>query len=168
MGIPVPPSGSTSARIMIVGEAPGAEEERQLAPFVGASGMELNRMLAEAGITRSECFLTNLCKERPPKNEISLWFRKSTKFSSKPSKEDEKKRAAGVEPKDFVPLRSMLVHPKIKEGFRILISEIETVKPNMVIPLGNSSMWALTGKWGIVKWRGSMLEIDTEELSKWL
>lgn len=166
MSIPVPPSGPAGARIMIVGEAPGAEEERQLAPFVGASGMELNRMLADAGITRSECFLTNLCKERPPRNDITLWFRKSLKFSSKPTKEDEKKRAAGIEPREFVHLRNMLVSPKVLAGFELLRKEIALVNPSIIIAVGNSSMWALTGKWGIVKWRGSMLHSDYDGTHK--
>ena len=66
----VPASGPAQARIMIIGEAPGVEEERQLKPFVGLSGQELGRMLSEAGIVRSECYLTNACKYRPPGNDI--------------------------------------------------------------------------------------------------
>jgi uracil-DNA glycosylase family 4 len=68
MPIQVRPSGPTDARVMIVGEAPGAEEERKGEPFVGASGHELTKMLHEAGIARSQCFITNVCRERPPGN----------------------------------------------------------------------------------------------------
>src|SRR5215468_5746534 len=157
MGIQVPPDGPPSARVMIVGEAPGVEEEQQGRPFVGPSGNELNRMLQEAGILRSECFVTNLCKERPPRNEIGLWIRNSLKFGSKPTKEDEKRRAAGVEPRTFVRFRDKLVDPRVQIGANLLAKEIELVKPEIIITVGNSSMWALTGKWGITKWRGSML-----------
>lgn len=157
MGIQVPPDGPVPARVMIVGEAPGSEEEIKLTPFVGASGMELNRMLQEAGISRSECFVTNLCRERPPKNEIGLYLRKSLKFSSKTTKEDLKRLAAGIDPRKFVRLRDMLVDPKVLEGYELLKKEISLVNPNIIIAVGNSSMWALTGRWGITKWRGSML-----------
>src|SRR5580765_77787 len=153
-------SGPIPARVMIVGEAPGVEEERHHLPFVGPSGAELNRMLGEAGITRAECYVTNLSKERPPRNDISLWMRKSLKFTSKPTKEDEKKRAAGVEPRNFVRFRNQLVHPFIEDGFALLKKEIDLVRPQIIITVGNSSMWALTGKWGITKWRGSMLYAD--------
>ncbi len=60
MPILVPPSGPSPARLMIVGEAPGVEEELKLQPFVGASGQELDRMLRDAGIMRSEM----LCNQR--------------------------------------------------------------------------------------------------------
>jgi uracil-DNA glycosylase family 4 len=64
---------------MIVGEAPGVEEDRIGLPFQGTSGQELNRMLSEAGIARNECFLTNVCRVRPANNDINLFFAKYTK-----------------------------------------------------------------------------------------
>jgi len=160
MAIIVPPEGPPNARIFIVGEAPGFEEEQQGRPFVGASGNELNRMLHEAGISRTECFVSNLCKERPPRNDISLWLRSSLKFSTKPTKEDERRRAAGVEPRNFVRLRDNLVDPRVQSGFNLLKKEISLVNPAIIITVGNTSMWALTGRWGITKWRGSMLHTD--------
>src|SRR5678815_680890 len=58
-------------KIAIVGEAWGAEEARARAPFVGASGQELTRMLAEAGIHRADCFLTNVFNIKPePTNDV--------------------------------------------------------------------------------------------------
>lgn len=154
------PDGPVPAKIMIVGEAPGEEEERRGVPFVGASGSELSRMLHEAGISRSECFMTNLCRERPPGNDISLWLRNRPLRGGKYLKEDEKRLRLGIDPAKFTPLRDQWVHSKVHEGFDLLRREIELVKPNIIIPVGNSSMWALTGKWGITKWRGSMLTTD--------
>ena len=58
-------------RIAIVGEAPGAEEERTGHPFVGPAGAELGRALASAGIRRAGCHTTNVLDCRPPGNEIS-------------------------------------------------------------------------------------------------
>jgi uracil-DNA glycosylase/DNA polymerase I-like protein with 3'-5' exonuclease and polymerase domains len=162
MAIKVPSSGPPNAKVMVVGEAPGEMEERQLAPFVGASGMELNRMLNEAGLLRSQCFLTNLCKYRPPRNKFDFWLRKSPRFPKKPSKEDEARRAAGIEPKTFVCLRDMLVDPRVAEGFEELKKEISLVHPEIIITVGGPSTWALTGRWGITKWRGSMLWTDLD------
>jgi DNA polymerase len=56
------------ADLMIVGEAPGADEDATGLPFVGAAGRNLTRLLAEAGLDRTKCYLTNVVKCRPPAN----------------------------------------------------------------------------------------------------
>jgi len=61
-------TGDRGARLMVVGEAPGMEEDRQGEPFVGRAGMLLNAMLRAAGFARSEVFIANLLKCRPPHN----------------------------------------------------------------------------------------------------
>ena len=53
---------------MFVGEAPGAEEDRQGLPFVGRAGQLLNQMLEEIGLSREEVFIANVLKSRPPGN----------------------------------------------------------------------------------------------------
>ena len=60
--------GNRRARLMVVGEAPGAEEDRQGEPFVGRAGMLLNAMLRAAGFERGEVFIANVLKCRPPNN----------------------------------------------------------------------------------------------------
>lgn len=60
--------GNPDAGLMLVGEAPGAEEDLAGLPFVGASGKLLDRMLGSIGITRAECLITNLIPWRPPGN----------------------------------------------------------------------------------------------------
>ncbi len=60
--------GSHNADWMIVGEAPGAEEDRQGEPFVGAAGQLLNRMLRAVGLAREQVFIANTLKCRPPGN----------------------------------------------------------------------------------------------------
>ncbi len=60
--------GSESARWLIVGEAPGAEEDRQGEPFVGPAGQLLNEMLRAVGVARAEVFIANILKCRPPDN----------------------------------------------------------------------------------------------------
>jgi len=64
----VPGEGSVDAAIMLVGEAPGAAEDREGRPFIGASGKFLAEMLESIGLTREDVFITNIVKYRPPKN----------------------------------------------------------------------------------------------------
>jgi DNA polymerase len=60
--------GDRSARWMIVGEAPGSEEDRRGEPFVGRAGQLLDAMLLAAGFKRSDVFIANVLKCRPPNN----------------------------------------------------------------------------------------------------
>ncbi len=61
-------SGDPNAKIMILGEGPGAAEDLEGVPFVGRSGALLDQALTEAGLLRSEVFITNIVKCRPPGN----------------------------------------------------------------------------------------------------
>src|ERR1044072_3777506 len=61
-------AGDADAEVMFVGEAPGAEEDRQGLPFVGRAGRLLNQMLEEIGLSREEVFIANVLKSRPPGN----------------------------------------------------------------------------------------------------
>ncbi len=60
--------GNPEARLMLIGEAPGAEEDRLGKPFVGPSGRLLDRMLAWVGLDRSQVYITNVIFWRPPGN----------------------------------------------------------------------------------------------------
>jgi DNA polymerase len=60
--------GDRQARLMVVGEAPGADEDRQGEPFVGRAGQLLNSMLRAAGFDRSGVYIANILKCRPPNN----------------------------------------------------------------------------------------------------
>lgn len=60
--------GSINADIVFIGEAPGKNEDEQGLPFVGAAGKFLNEMLAAAGMQRSDVYITNIVKYRPPNN----------------------------------------------------------------------------------------------------
>jgi len=55
-------------RALFLGEAPGADEERQGRPFVGAAGRLLEANMSSIGLSRTDCFITNAVKYRPPKN----------------------------------------------------------------------------------------------------
>lgn len=138
------PSGPSNARVMIVGEAPGEMEVVKGEPFVGASGQELSRLLHEAGIQRSQCFLTNVCRTRPPGNDITMFLAM---------------RKADISI-HHVRLREKWVLPQIADGVERLKREIELCQPNVIVALGNVALWALTGHWGIMSWRGSVVEAD--------
>jgi DNA polymerase len=60
--------GPEPACLMFIGEAPGAQEDRQGQPFVGPAGQLLERMLAAVGLRREEVYITNIVKCRPPEN----------------------------------------------------------------------------------------------------
>ena len=64
----VGPSGDLSSRLVFVGEAPGATEDRTGKPFVGKAGKMLDRLLADNGLPRESIMITNAVKCRPPNN----------------------------------------------------------------------------------------------------
>lgn len=68
----VPGEGSPNARILLIGEAPGFHEDTQGKPFVGNSGKFLTDLLAKAGLSREDVFITNVVKHRPPGNRDPL------------------------------------------------------------------------------------------------
>ena len=121
----VEPCGPRDAKIAIVGEAPGSDEERLGIPFVGSSGDLLTRTLLGVGIKRESCYITNVIKVRPPANKL------------------ERLKELGLTIEEFYPE---------------LYTELNQIKPNIVIALGNTPLMALTGQTGISNWRGSVLE----------
>jgi uracil-DNA glycosylase family 4 len=64
--------GNIDAEIVFIGEAPGKNEDEQGLPFVGAAGKFLNEMLARADMQRSDVYITNIVKYRPPNNRDPL------------------------------------------------------------------------------------------------
>ena len=68
----VPGEGPPNAKVMLVGQNPGAEEDKTGKPFVGRAGKFLNKVLAENGFNREELFITNLVKHTSPKNRKPL------------------------------------------------------------------------------------------------
>jgi len=64
----VPGEGNPNARIMFIGEAPGADEDAQGRPFVGRAGQLLNKIITACGLKRTDVFIANILKCRPPEN----------------------------------------------------------------------------------------------------
>ncbi len=115
---------------------------RQGAPFVGQSGEELTRMLHDAGILRSECFITNVFKLQPPGNDLSFFL--------------DSRKGKALE-KGLTPFRDRYIKPGLQEHISLLEREIRSVNPDVILALGNIALWATTGKYGIDNWRGSEL-----------
>lgn len=137
------PRGPARAKILVVGEAFGQNEEAAGVPFVGESGRELGRILGEAGISESDVRFTNVINARPPDNKFEdVWLFKSKK----------KADLAGV---SYVKLNGRYAQQHVVDGIGALQREIETCEPNVIVPCGNIPLWAVTGLWGITKWRRS-------------
>jgi DNA polymerase len=70
--------GDPNARLMFVGEGPGADEDEQGLPFVGKSGQLLNNMITAMGLSREKVYIANIVKCRPPANRAPEWVEAST------------------------------------------------------------------------------------------
>lgn len=70
--------GNIEAEVVLIGEAPGKQEDEQGRPFIGASGKLLDALLLEAGLTRQDLYITNIVKYRPPNNRDPRPIEKAT------------------------------------------------------------------------------------------
>lgn len=149
--------GPAPANVMIVGEAPGTNEILKGKPFVGEAGMELDRMLAEVGWTRSQIFVTNVVRTQPPGNDFEYFIPKTKKE---------------ITPLHSSVFRGFRCRPEVPLGYELLKKEITLVRPNLILALGNVPLWALTGvnspHEGIGKWRGSELSQTAADLLEWV
>src|ERR1019366_1398344 len=109
------PRGNPDAKVMCVGEAYGANEDREGQPFVGPAGVLLEGVLAAAGIPPSSVFFTNLVNARPPGNRIRAWV-----------------DSAG-RPNDI-----------LLQGLVTLQADIERINPTVILALGNYPLHFLT------------------------
>jgi uracil-DNA glycosylase family 4 len=128
--------GNPQARIMFVGEAWGKQEEAEGKPFVGPAGKVLTELQLKAGINPADCYYTNLVNAKPPGNDLAAWYRHGM-------------------PSDL-----------LLDGLTSLAEEIDLVKPNVIVPLGNWPLYAFYGQrlnrdgepTGILDYRGYVLE----------
>jgi uracil-DNA glycosylase family 4 len=123
--------GPPTAEIMLVGEAPGREENAIGKPFIGYAGHTLNMLLEQAGIVRYNCLIANVAREQPPGNKINFYF------------------------EDY---RCTVPKPILREWIALLKREIEQFRPNIIVALGRTALWALTGKTNISSARGYIVE----------
>ncbi len=140
------PEGPIPARIMVVIDAPSYDDQRLGSPLQGAQGQEFNKLLHEAGITRSECFITSVARVLPSGGDPMSFIAKSQKATTNV----------------HISYRGKSVLEPITTGSALLSKEIALVRPNIILALGNIALWSLTGLWGVGKWRGSMLLTDRD------
>lgn len=138
----VQPTGPEQARIMIVGEFAHEGDIARGAPLVGGAGFEFTKMLKDAGIFRESCFITLVCRTRAP-GGYTEGLVAATKSRVTP---------------EHIHCNGRWVLPPVIEGMALLKDEIQRVKPNVVIALGNLALFALTGEWGAHSWRSSIME----------
>lgn len=127
----VPGRGSLGAKLFILGEAPSYQETAAGMPFVGPSGKELDRILYDAGINRANCWISNVCKYEVPANSLN----KRIPF----------------------PIRARNVGINMEEQLHELQEEVNQIKPNCILALGGTALWALSGKTKIGHYRGSIM-----------
>ncbi len=113
--------GDPDADLMLIGEAPGAEETRLSRPFVGQAGKNLDEFLAVLGIERNRIYITNIVKFRPFKTGPT------GRLSNRPPKSAE--------------ISCMLPH---------LLREIEAVAPKVVVTLGNIPLKSLYSRKAVI------------------
>jgi uracil-DNA glycosylase family 4 len=130
----VPPNGLPEAKLAFVGEQPGVQEIKGRPPrgFIGPAGQLLDECLAMCKIARNSCYITNVIKDldAPLAHYIYLDLKKS-KFQ---------------------------IHSEGMTYIQELGEELRKLKPNCVIAFGNIPLIALTGRMGITKWRGSVID----------
>lgn len=133
----IPAEGNPKAKIAIIGEAGGVQEEKLGRPFVGHAGGVLDQCLHSAGLLRHDVYLTNVFKFHPPGNNIAPYFsEESMRFTE-------------------------LAQPHLDE----LIEEISKIRANVLIPVGNTALAAVVGEtppWRINKIRGYVVEARDE------
>jgi len=133
------PSGPTNAKLLI---AIDCVSPRDLYSNTILSDREFDKMLSEAGGMRSSCFVTALIREQCYGQNFDAQVAASKK---------------AITPR-HVPLHNRMVLPCVVDGLRALERDIDLVKPDVVLAVGNGALFSLTGKWGIKSWRSSLLE----------
>jgi len=130
--------------LAIIGEAPGAEEARQGIPFVGRSGQLLDKNLALAGINRADCLIANVFRLQPPGNKVAHFFASA--------------RQAAKEGIALAKIWGKTSHGYCRAEFAAEIAFLQqtlhALRPAVILSLGATPFWALTGQTGITTARG--------------
>lgn len=153
--------------IFLLGEARGTEEDRLQSTFVGGSGMELIRMLCEAGLMAKtdadKALINSYYRTKDARFTLALWdghpeFYRTNVFQIHPPRNDltfftgsKSEALPGYPPL----IKSKHVREEFAPELARLQHELLTVDPNLVICFGNTALWAMTGKTGIMKLRGA-------------
>ncbi len=141
------PTGGDRPLIALIGEAPGADEIRLGQPFVGRAGQCLDRALVAAGIDRTRCLIANVFRYRPPDNKIGHFFASRRRAQSESAALAESLGKMGAEY-----CRDVFAGEVVALGDALM-----RAGPAIVVALGRTPLWALTGLNGITALRGRPL-----------
>ncbi len=132
---------------VLVGEAPGADEVRLGRPFVGRSGQLLDKILEKAGIARDKCLIANVFRTRPPANKVDHFFMS--------------RRAAAVQniglSEQFGKFGSSFCRADFASEIEYLGGMLADRNPKIIVALGRTPLWALTGENELMKKVGQIL-----------
>jgi DNA polymerase len=137
--------------IVLVGEAPGADEVKQGKPFVGRSGQLLNKVLSEVGIEREHCLVCNTFRFQPPQNKVDTFFisKRAAQAAHVAIAEQYGKFGSSYCRADYAPEL---------EHLRDILSQYKQRNlPMVIMALGRTPMWALTGENGLLQKAGNRL-----------
>lgn len=126
--------------LVLVGEAPGAEEARLGRPFVGRSGQLLDKVLEKAGIDRESCIIANVFRRQPPANKVDHFFISRNKSTTQHIELTE----------EFGKFGSAFCRAEFAPDLRYLRDMLMRKKPKIIIALGRTPLWALTGENGLL------------------
>lgn len=141
------PEGGT-CKIAFVGEAPSDDEVWKGVPLVGPAGRIFNQLLRTANLRREEFLVTNVFDEQLPDNDVKNWCA--------PAKEAKAWRADGY---DLPPIgKGQYLRPEHAWHLDRLAEELARAKPNVIVPLGGTALWAFTGYSNIMARRGAVAE----------
>jgi len=135
-------------RLVLVGEAPGAEEVRQGRPFVGRSGQLLDRALAAAGIARADCLVANTFRCQPPGNRVGHFFATRGRARREGLALAEELGPFGTSDYCLTAYAGELA---------ALAQALGDYRPAVIVALGRTPLWALTRRSGILSLRGQPL-----------
>lgn len=144
-----PPTIKGDKTLLLLGEAPGEQEEKEGKPFVGASGELLNDLLLISGFKREEFHVTNVFSKRPPANDLKAWTCTKT---------DLKKLGLTS---SLPALSKRFLHPDHEPELHRLREELRSLNPSLIICLGGTALWAITGDARITQNRGVLWTTDT-------
>ena len=142
------PIGPQPARIMLVDECFRKADLESGRPFSGYVGVELGKMLGEAGISLSTCYTTWAVRQRSDLGGEDFFASRKMDITQHHTLWQGK------------PTMSFVL-----AGIETLVAEINSCQPNVIVAFGNTAMFVLTGEWGIGKWRGSTLDCTLPGLS---
>ena len=140
------PTGPPPSPLMIGGEAPAKDGCARREPFTGYIGKFVDECLTAAGWTGIPAFRTHVARSQPPSDNVDLLFAGKVKDRTV----------------QHVLRDGKWADSSVVAGAQLLRQEVATCRPTVVIALGNVALWALTGKWGVRKWRSSILQAEID------